>query len=133
MEPSIVETTKKLSKTKINNIRMQQQDARFYRRNYILKKDILSSLAIKTRRVRHLSNFNSTNVTDMRKMFFNCKFLTSLDLSNFSTTNNTNTRGIFRECKFLTKLSQINIKKDYRRKTSNERLYENSIIFISFC
>ena len=33
-----------------------------------------------------VSNFDTSNVTDMRSMFRNCRSLTSLDLSNFNTS-----------------------------------------------
>lgn len=39
-----------------------------------------------------LSNFDTSNVTNMNNMFICCKYLTSLDLSNFDTSNVINMR-----------------------------------------
>ena len=54
-----------------------------------------------------LSNFDTSNVTNMRSMFSNCNKLTSLDLSNFDTSNVTNMRSMF-SCKLLTSLDLSN-------------------------
>jgi surface protein len=43
----------------------------------------------------NLSNFNTTNVTDMSGMFYGCESLTNLNLSNFNTTNVTNMSYMF--------------------------------------
>ena len=43
----------------------------------------------------NLSNFNTENVKDMSGMFSGCSSLTELDLSNFNTKNVTNTSGMF--------------------------------------
>ena len=50
------------------------------------------------------NNFNTSKVTNMSWMFFNCTSLTSLDLSNFNTSNVTNMQGMFRGCSSLTTL-----------------------------
>ena len=42
-----------------------------------------------------LSNFNTENVKNMSVMFCDCSSLTELDLSNFNTKNVTNTSGMF--------------------------------------
>ena len=42
-----------------------------------------------------LSNFNTSNVTDMSYMFSGCSSLTSLDTSNFDTSNVTNMSYMF--------------------------------------
>ena len=55
-----------------------------------------------------LSNFNTTNVTNMNSMFNKCLALTSLDLSNFNTTNVTNMSNMFRGCVALTSLDLSN-------------------------
>ena len=52
----------------------------------------------------NLSNFNTSNVTDMRYMFNNCKNLVELDLSNFDTSNVIDMQGMFHGCSSLTKL-----------------------------
>ena len=49
-----------------------------------------------------LSNFNTSNVTNMRDMFYNCSSLTTLDLSNFDTSKVTNMSYMFYGCSSLT-------------------------------
>ena len=51
-----------------------------------------------------LSHFNTQNVTDMSWMFGRCWGLTSLDLSHFNTQNVTDMRGMFYGCSGLTSL-----------------------------
>ena len=60
-----------------------------------------------------VSEFNTTNVTNMYQMFSGCKALTSLDLSSFNTSNVTNMNSMFDGCKALTSLdvSSFNISK----------------------
>ena len=55
-----------------------------------------------------LSNFNTSNVTDMGYMFSSCSSLTSLDLSSFNTSNVTSMYGIFFDCSSLTSLDLSN-------------------------
>ena len=50
------------------------------------------------------SNFNTGNVTDMSWMFYNCSSLTSLDVSGFNTGNVTNMQDMFSSCEKLTSL-----------------------------
>ena len=50
------------------------------------------------------NNFNTSNVTNMTSMFYQCKFLTSLDLSNFNTANVTDMTQMFYSCYSLTNL-----------------------------
>ena len=52
----------------------------------------------------NLSNFDTSNVKDMRYVFRNCTALTSLDLSNFNTSNVTSMYGMFGYCTGLTSL-----------------------------
>ena len=49
-------------------------------------------------------SFNTANVTDMRFMFTECENLTSLDLSSFNTANVTDMLAMFWNCKNLTSL-----------------------------
>ena len=49
-----------------------------------------------------LSNFDTSNVTNMGNMFRGSSGLTSLDLSGFDTTNVTNMAFMFRDCTSLT-------------------------------
>lgn len=51
-----------------------------------------------------LSNFDTSNVTNMSEMFSNCTNLTSLDLSNFDTSNVTDMKYMFDSCSSLTSL-----------------------------
>ena len=54
-----------------------------------------------------LEYLNTANVTDMRRMFFNCT-LTSLDVSKFNTANVTNMNSMFSDCSKLTSLDVTN-------------------------
>ena len=56
----------------------------------------------------NVSNFNTSSVTNMTGMFFDCKGLTSLNVSNFNTSSVTNMTGMFAECKGLTSLDVSN-------------------------
>mgnify|MGYP004640175071 CR=1 FL=1 len=51
-----------------------------------------------------VSNFDTSKVTDMSYMFYNCSSLTSLDVSNFDTSKVTNTSRMFSKCSSLTNL-----------------------------
>ena len=51
-----------------------------------------------------IENLNTSEVTDMSKMFRGCIALTSLDLSHFDTSQVTNMNSMFRGCSGLTKL-----------------------------
>ena len=52
-----------------------------------------------------MKGFNTSNVTNMSGMFYNCIILTSLDLSGFDTSNVTNMSDMFYDCKYLTELN----------------------------
>ena len=56
----------------------------------------------------NLSNFDTSNVTDMSHMFSGCSGLTSLNLSNFDTSKVTNMSSMFSYCKGLTSLNLSN-------------------------
>lgn len=51
-----------------------------------------------------LSSFNTANVTNMSQMFYWCLHLTNLDLSSFNTANVTNMSKMFHLCNNLTNL-----------------------------
>ena len=51
-----------------------------------------------------LSNFNTSEATDMRCMFADCKSITSLNLSNFDTSKVTVMFNMFSNCESLTSL-----------------------------
>ena len=57
-------------------------------------------------KVLDLSNFDTSNVTNMRRMFSDCYFLRKLDLSNFDTSSVTNMGSMFRDCE---KLSEVDV------------------------
>ena len=52
-----------------------------------------------------MSVFDTSNVTNMNLMFFNCKTLTSLDVSGFNTSKVTDMSGMFEFCSALTSLN----------------------------
>ncbi|WP_042219946.1 BspA family leucine-rich repeat surface protein, partial [Lactococcus garvieae] len=54
--------------------------------------------------IDNISNFNTSNVTDMRHMFWKCHALTTLDLSSFDTSNVTDMNYMFYDCSALTTL-----------------------------
>ncbi|WP_245810478.1 BspA family leucine-rich repeat surface protein [Lactococcus piscium] len=55
-----------------------------------------------------LSNFNTEKVTSMLDMFLFCGSLTTLDLKSFNTKNVTDMRGMFRACSSLKSLNLSN-------------------------
>ena len=55
-----------------------------------------------------VSHFNTQNVTDMYGMFLGCSGLTSLDVSHFNTQNVTEMQGMFLGCSGLTSLDLKN-------------------------
>lgn len=55
-----------------------------------------------------VSNFDTSNVTNMSQMFCDCNLLTSLDVSNFDTSNVTDIGAMFARCKSLTNLDLSN-------------------------
>ena len=54
--------------------------------------------------IEDINYLRTDDVTDMTRMFFGCKNLTSIDLSRFRTKNVTNMNGMFRGCAALTSL-----------------------------
>ena len=55
-------------------------------------------------KVLDLSNFDTSNVTNMRSMFRDCWRLSELDVSHFDTSNVTNMGSMFRGCESLKEL-----------------------------
>lgn len=51
-----------------------------------------------------VSRFNTVKATNMSNMFYNCRSLGSLDVSNFNTSNVTDVSYMFYECKGLSNL-----------------------------
>ncbi|MBQ2056028.1 MAG: BspA family leucine-rich repeat surface protein, partial [Bacteroidaceae bacterium] len=56
------------------------------------------------KKIEGIENLNTSNVTDMYRMFDNCTSLTNLDVSNFNTSNVTNMKAMFAFCTSLTSL-----------------------------
>lgn len=56
----------------------------------------------------NIENFDTSKVTDMSYMFYKCQKITSLNLSNFNTTNVTNLSYMFEACKSLVDLNLYN-------------------------
>ncbi len=54
--------------------------------------------------IEGMSNLNTSEVTNMKQMFYNCKKLTSLDLSSFNTEKATDMTEMFGNCIGLTSL-----------------------------
>ena len=54
-----------------------------------------------------LSNWDTSNVTNMGSMFWGCNALTSLDISKWDTSNVTNMTRMFDSCKSLTTVTGI--------------------------
>ena len=51
-----------------------------------------------------IENLDTSNVTDMNNMFYECSSLSSIDLSNFNTSNVTNMSGMFNRCSSLSSI-----------------------------
>ena len=71
-----------------------------------------------------LSSFDTKQVTNIGSMFYHCSSLTSLDLSNFDTSNVTNMSYMFDGCRSLTSLNISNF-------TFNDTLKGTTNIFYS--
>ena len=52
----------------------------------------------------NVTKFDTKKVTDMGRMFFNCSTLTQLDVTKFDTKNVTDMSAMFADCKALTQL-----------------------------
>ena len=52
----------------------------------------------------NITNLDTSNVTNMNSMFYNCTSLTSLDVTNFDTSNVTDMEFMFYNCNSLTNL-----------------------------
>ena len=55
-----------------------------------------------------ISSFDTSNVTDMSAMFYSCNGLTSLDVSNFNTSKVTDMGDMFDGCRSITSLDLRN-------------------------
>ena len=75
-----------------------------------------------------LSNFTTTNVTDMSDLFYNCYVIKSLDLSKFKTNNVTTMYRMFYGCKALTSLTLYDLRGtnfNTAKVTDMSRMFEN--------
>ena len=70
-----------------------------------------------------LSHFNTSNVTNMSSMFFYCVRLTELDLSHFNTSNVTDVSHIFAYCSGLKTLDLSNF--DTSKVTTMAHMFHN--------
>ncbi len=59
-----------------------------------------------------LSGFDTSDVTNMSQMFYNCSGLTSLNISSFDTSNVTDMKKMFSSCTSLTSLDVSSFKTD---------------------
>ena len=55
-------------------------------------------------KIEGLENLDTSNVTNMSRMFYACSKLTSIDVTKFDTSNVTNMSGMFSNCSGLTSL-----------------------------
>ena len=70
-----------------------------------------------------LSGADTSEVTDMRRMFWGCNNLTYLDLSRFDTSNVTDMSGMFDGCHSLTSLNLSNF--DTSNVTSMQSMFQD--------
>ncbi len=77
------------------------------------------------------SGINTSNVTDMSRMFYDCYTLTELDLSNFDTRNVTNMCNMFASCHELTELNLSNFNTKNVTDMSNMFSYSNKLTSIN--
>ena len=56
----------------------------------------------------NISSFDTSKVTDMHRMFYNCQSLTELDISSFDTSKVTDMSRMFSSCSSLTNLKLSN-------------------------
>ena len=70
-----------------------------------------------------LSNFDTSKVTNMKKMFHDCNNLQTLDLSNFDTSKVTKLSDMFSMCESLTPINLSNF--DTSNVTNMDFLFQN--------
>ena len=62
----------------------------------------------KLKEIKGINNFNTFKVTKMKAMFNECNELEYLDLSNFDTSNVTDMEAMFNKCHKLKEIKGIN-------------------------
>ena len=75
-------------------------------------------------------SFDTSKVTDMNSMFFNCYALTSLDLSSFDTSNVTDMGYMFKQCNALTSLT-LSSSFDTSKVTNMTQMFVNCFVLTS--
>ena len=70
-----------------------------------------------------VSNFNTSNVTDISCMFEKCSKLATIDLSNFNTSNVTDMSSMFELCDKLENI-YVSIKWNVENVTSSEKMFK---------
>ena len=80
----------------------------------------------------NLSNFDTSNVTNMKGMFYNCKNLTSIDLSNFDTSKVEHMDYLFYNCEKLEYINLFNFKDNQLLSKTNifNGIEKNAVICI---
>ena len=78
----------------------------------------------------NLGNFNTGNVESMEYMFYNCIFLQSINLDNFNTSNAENMEYMFYNCRSLTSLNVSNF--DTSKVTTMARMFAYCISIFRF-
>ena len=79
--------------------------------------------------IQHLDYLNTSNVTNMNFMFWDCAALKSIDLSHFDTKNVTNMWGMFYGCTTLTSLDLSGFNTE--KVTSMRAMFANSAALTS--
>jgi len=78
----------------------------------------------------NLGNFNTGNVESMEYMFYNCIFLQSINLDNFNTSNAENMEYMFYDFRSLTSLNVSNF--DTSKVTTMARMFAYCISIFRF-
>ncbi len=76
-----------------------------------------------------LEYLNTANVTNMRRMFYNCSSLTSLDVTHFNTAKVTDMSGMFSSCSSLTSLDVTNF--NTANVTNMSNMFNNCVALTS--
>ena len=74
---------------------------------------------VKLKTIEGIENLNTSKVTSMLSMFWNCQALTSLDLSHFDTKNVEDMRQLFYKCSSLKSLDLSNFDTSKAEKMNN--------------
>ena len=87
--------------------------------------DSSSNSCIHLTEIKNMENLYSNECTNMIRMFYSCKSLTTLDLSNFDTSNVTDMSCMFENCILLTALDVSNF--DTSKVRNMGYMFENCI------